>query len=224
MRRTWADPAPETQAAGAGDTFCAALTLAAAAGMPLAAAAEFAQTAADVVVHRPGTSVCATTDFTDRPAAVGEAELDGLVAGHRGAGRRVVFTNGCFDVLHRGHIAYLAQARRLGDVLVVAVNGDDGARRLKGPGRPVNPAADRAAVVAALSSVDHVVVFDEDSPVELIRRLRPDFYVKGGDYTEAMLDEAAVVRECGGQVRIVDYVPDHSTTAVIDRISSGAGP
>lgn len=225
--RTWADPAPEGQAAGAGDTFCAALTIAASAGLPLPVAAEFAQAAANVVVHRPGTAVCATADLAhraDRPTAVGWERLRELVAEHRAQGRRIVFTNGCFDVLHRGHIAYLAQARRLGDVLVVAVNGDAGARRLKGPGRPVNPAADRAAVVAALSSVDHVVVFDEDSPVELIRSLRPDCYVKGGDYTESMLTEAAEVRACGGEVRIVDYVPDHSTSAVIDRIASRAAP
>ncbi|MFC7614891.1 D-glycero-beta-D-manno-heptose 1-phosphate adenylyltransferase [Actinokineospora soli] len=226
--RTWADPAPEGQAAGAGDTFCAALTVAAAAGLPLPTAAEFAQTAADIVVHRPGTAVCTTDDLTSRlggrTAAVGEPELRARVAEHRAAGRRIVFTNGCFDVLHRGHIAYLTQARRLGDVLVVAVNGDASVRRLKGPGRPVNPAADRAEVLSALSCVDHVTVFDEDTPTELIRALRPDTYVKGGDYTESMLDEAAVVRACGGEVRIVDYVPDQSTTAVIDRIASRTGP
>ncbi|MGW5054026.1 D-glycero-beta-D-manno-heptose 1-phosphate adenylyltransferase [Actinokineospora sp. NPDC004072] len=226
--RTWADPAPESQAAGAGDTFCAALTVAAAAGLPLSTAAELAQTAADIVVHRPGTAVCTTDDLAARlgahhGAAVTAAELVALVADHRAAGRRVVFTNGCFDVLHRGHIAYLNQARRLGDVLVVAVNGDDSVRRLKGRGRPVNPAADRAEVLAALSCVDHVTVFDEDSPAALIRVLRPDCYVKGGDYTESMLDEAAVVRACGGEVRIVDYVPDQSTSAVIDRIVSRAG-
>ncbi|UVS79793.1 D-glycero-beta-D-manno-heptose 1-phosphate adenylyltransferase [Actinokineospora sp. UTMC 2448] len=226
--RTWAEPAPESQAAGAGDTFCAALTVAAAAGLPLSTAAELAQTAADIVVHRPGTSVCTTEDLAARlgahqGAAVAAAELADLVRAHRAQGRRVVFTNGCFDMLHRGHIAYLNQARRLGDVLVVAVNGDASVRRLKGDGRPVNPAADRAEVLAALSCVDHVTVFDEDSPAELIRLLRPDCYVKGGDYTESMLDEAAVVRECGGEVRIVDYVPDQSTSAVIDRIVSQAG-
>ena len=223
--RTWADPAPEGQAAGAGDTFCAALTVAAAAGVPLPTAAEFAQTAADVVVHRPGTAVCTTADLAarlgGRTAAVGADDVRERVAEHRAAGRRIVFTNGCFDVLHRGHIAYLTQARRLGDVLVVAVNGDASVRRLKGAGRPVNPAADRAEVLAALSCVDHVTVFDEDSPADLIRDLRPDCYVKGGDYTESMLDEAAVVRAYGGEVRIVDYVPDQSTSAVIDRIVSG---
>ncbi|GAA4436464.1 hypothetical protein GCM10023148_43060 [Actinokineospora soli] len=199
-----------------------------AAGLALPTAAGFAQTAADIVVHRPGTAVCTTDGLTSRlggrTAAVGEPELRARVAEHRAAGRRIVFTNGCFDVLHRGHIAYLTQARRLGDVLVVAVNGDASVRRLKGPGRPVNPAADRAEVLSALSCVDHVTVFDEDTPTELIRALRPDTYVKGGDYTESMLDEAAVVRACGGEVRIVDYVPDQSTTAVIDRIASRTGP
>ncbi|MGX7828454.1 D-glycero-beta-D-manno-heptose 1-phosphate adenylyltransferase [Actinokineospora sp. 24-640] len=225
--RTWADPAPESQAAGAGDTFCAALTIAAAAGLPLSTAAELAQAAADIVVHRPGTAVCTTADLVARlgihqGAAIGAQALGARVARDRAEGRRVVFTNGCFDVLHRGHVAYLTQARRLGDVLVVAVNGDASVRRLKGEGRPVNPAADRAEVLAALSCVDHVTVFDEDSPAELIRALRPDCYVKGGDYTESMLDEAAVVRACGGEVRIVDYVPDQSTSAVIDRIVTRA--
>jgi rfaE bifunctional protein nucleotidyltransferase chain/domain len=197
------------------------------AGLPLSTAAELAQAAADIVVHRPGTAVCTTADLVARlgvhqGAAIGAEALSARVARDRAEGRRVVFTNGCFDVLHRGHIAYLTQARRLGDVLVVAVNGDASVRRLKGEGRPVNPAADRAEVLAALSCVDHVTVFDEDSPVELIRALRPDCYVKGGDYTESMLDEAAVVRACGGEVRIVDYVPDQSTSAVIDRIVTRA--
>jgi rfaE bifunctional protein nucleotidyltransferase chain/domain len=145
-------------------------------------------------------------------------QLAAIVAEHRRAGRRIVFTNGCFDVLHRGHIAYLNQAKALGDVLVVGVNSDGSAARLKGPGRPVNPAADRAALLAALSCVDHVTVFGEDTPIELLRTLRPDVYAKGGDYSPDMLAETPVVRGYGGTVRILDYLADHSTTAVIDRI------
>jgi len=132
----------------------------------------------------------------------------------------VVFTNGCFDVLHRGHVAYLNQAKRLGDVLVVAVNSDASVRRLKGPGRPVNPVEDRAAVLAALSCVDYVVVFEEDSPAALIEAVRPDIYVKGGDYTLDMIPERALVEAIGGQVRVLDYVADRSTTAIIERIRS----
>jgi rfaE bifunctional protein nucleotidyltransferase chain/domain len=150
-------------------------------------------------------------------------ELAAAVAAHRAAGRRIVFTNGCFDVLHRGHIAYLNQAKRLGDVLVVAVNDDGSVRRLKGPGRPVNSASDRAAVLAALSCVDHVTTFATDTTAGLISRLRPDVYAKGGDYTPEMLPETPVVRACGGEVRILDYLPDRSTSAVIERIRGRVG-
>ena len=151
-------------------------------------------------------------------------DLERIVATHRAAGRRIVFTNGCFDVLHRGHTSYLRQARRLGDVLVVAVNGDASVRRLKGPGRPVNSASDRANVLAALECVDYVTVFDEDTPAALIRRLRPHVYAKGGDYTPEMLAETADVHAVGGEVAILDYVSDHSTTEIIGRIRSRPAP
>ncbi|MBB4958480.1 D-glycero-beta-D-manno-heptose 1-phosphate adenylyltransferase [Micromonospora polyrhachis] len=156
------------------------------------------------------------------PAAtvVDHAELTTLVAQHRQAGRNIVFTNGCFDVLHRGHVRYLDQARALGDLLVVAVNSDDSVRRLKGADRPVNPVEDRVAVLAALSCVDHVVVFAEDSPVALIETVRPDVYVKGGDYPPEMVPEAPLVRRLGGQVHTLGYVPDRSTSAIIERIRS----
>ncbi|GGM36618.1 bifunctional protein HldE [Longimycelium tulufanense] len=225
--RTWAEPAPAAHANGAGDTFVAAFTMAVAARLPPALAVELAQAAADVVVRRPATSVCSAAELADRlgsyrTAAVDADQLARLLAEHRAAGRRIVFTNGCFDVLHRGHVAYLNQAKRLGDVLVVAVNDDAGVARLKGPDRPVNPAADRAAVLAALSCVDHVVVFGEDTPAVLLERVRPDVYAKGGDYRAQALAEAELVRRLGGEVRILDYVPDHSTSALIRRIRAGA--
>jgi rfaE bifunctional protein nucleotidyltransferase chain/domain len=131
-----------------------------------------------------------------------------------------VFTNGCFDVLHRGHVGYLAEAGRLGDVLVVAVNSDASVRRLKGAGRPVNPVEDRVAVLAALGSVDHVVVFDEDSPRDLIALVRPDLYVKGGDYPPELIPEASLVHRLGGEVRALEYLPDRSTSRIIERIRS----
>lgn len=223
--RTWAQPAAVSQTTGAGDTFVAALTLAATAGMPWTAAVEVAQAAADVVVRRPGTVACTAEQLQrrlqrDRDAALSREGLAAQVAEHRSVGRRVVFTNGCFDVLHRGHVAYLNQAKRQGDVLVVGVNSDASVARLKGPDRPVNPAADRCAVLAGLSCVDHVTVFDEDTPAELLRLLQPEVYAKGGDYTAQMLSETEVVEAYGGQVRILDYVADHSTAAVIDRIRS----
>lgn len=236
--RTRAQAAVDSHTSGAGDAFVAAITLARCAGLPWTFAAELAQAAADVAVAELGTGVCDTQSLTaylggylgrrpspaaGRPAQViGARELEAAVAAHRAAGRRTVFTNGCFDVLHRAHIASLEEAKRLGDVLIVAVNSDDSVHRLKGPGRPVNPAEDRAAVLASLECVDHVTVFDDDTPVELLRRLRPDLYVKGGDYSPEMLAEAPVVESYGGQVRTVRYVPGHSTTAVIERIVAAA--
>jgi rfaE bifunctional protein nucleotidyltransferase chain/domain len=146
------------------------------------------------------------------------AELASVVADHRAAGRRIVCTNGCFDVLHRGHVAYLDQARALGDVLVVGVNDDAGVRRLKGPGRPINTAADRAAVLAALASVTVVSVFTGETATELVEQVRPDVYVKGGDYAGAVLPEAAVVARYGGRVALLDYVAGRSTSAIVSRI------
>ena len=134
------------------------------------------------------------------------------------AGRRVVFTNGCFDLLHRGHIRYLEQARALGDLLVVAINSDASVRRLKGTERPVRDEAARCYVLAALAMVDAVVVFDQDTPLELIRALRPDVLVKGGDYTEATIVGANELREWGGQVVVVPLTPGHSTTSTIERL------
>ncbi|MGO4237577.1 D-glycero-beta-D-manno-heptose 1-phosphate adenylyltransferase [Pseudarthrobacter sp. YAF2] len=226
--RTWARPAAEKQASGAGDTFVAALTLARAAGLPLTASLDLAQSAADVVVHQPGTSVCSTAQlsrylkaFAD--AALGEDELERQLELHRAQGQRIVLTNGCFDVLHSGHTRYLNQAKQLGDILVVALNSDESVRRLKGAGRPINSVADRAAVVAALSCVDYVTVFDTPTAVPLIRRLRPEVYAKGGDYTPGMLAETPAVEEYGGRVAILDYVAERSTTAVVNRIRDGEG-
>lgn len=225
--RTPASPRAEKQAAGAGDTFVAALTLARAAGVPLPVAASLAQAAADVVVQRFGTSVCSTDELVEHlgvgGSAVEEETLLRRLEADRAAGRRIVLTNGCFDVLHRGHTTYLSEAARLGDVLVVAVNSDRSVRRLKGPERPVNGEADRAGVIAALSCVSYVTVFDTDTPIPLLERVRPDVYAKGGDYSADTLPEAAVVRGYGGEVHILGYVPSQSTTEVLARIRARAG-
>ncbi|SCF39106.1 rfaE bifunctional protein, domain II [Micromonospora viridifaciens] len=227
-RRSHSTPVPASHAVGAGDAYLAAMTLALAAEASLPTAAQLAQLAATITVSDTGTCVCRREDLLDalgtgtdsagHPTLVEAEELTTLVAEHRRADRSIVFTNGCFDVLHPGHVRYLTQARALGDLLIVAVNSDGSVRRLKGPDRPVNPVEDRAALLAALECVDHVVVFEEDSPAKLIEAVRPDVYVKGGDYPPEMVPEAPLVRRLGGQVRTLGYVPDRSTSAIIDRI------
>ena len=138
----------------------------------------------------------------------------------REAGGRLVFTNGCFDLLHPGHVSYLRAARSLGDALVVGLNSDASIRKLKGSARPVVPEADRATVLEALESVDTVVIFDEDTPVRLLRELEPAVYVKGGDYRIEDLPEAGVASEIGAEVKILPFESGYSTTALIEKIKS----
>lgn len=151
------------------------------------------------------------------PSAMILERADLLARYARPRQERLVFTNGCFDILHRGHVEYLAAARALGDLLVVAVNSDDSVCRLKGPARPINPAADRAAVLAALRSVDVVTIFDEDTPRALIAELLPDVLVKGGDYAVADVVGAREVEAAGGRVCIAPLLPGRSTTAILQR-------
>ncbi|HZU48959.1 MAG TPA: D-glycero-beta-D-manno-heptose 1-phosphate adenylyltransferase [Mycobacterium sp.] len=219
--RTAAQRAPEENCAGAGDTFAAAMTVGLLQGMSAEQATDYGQRAADVVTAQPGTSVCSRAELDERMVSGVPISSDALarrVARHRSAGHRIVFTNGCFDVLHRGHVAYLKQAKGAGDVLIVAINSDESVRRLKGWTRPINNEIDRAAVLGELSCVDYVTVFDDDTPASLIQLLRPDIYVKGGDYTADMLPETPVVRSYGGEVRTLGYVANHSTTETIARI------
>lgn len=232
--RTWTRPVPHSQACGAGDSFTAAFALALAAHADIPVAAEAAQAAAQVVTGRDGTSTCSIDDLREHIAETTTrlepaTELTERVAFHRRRGRRVVFTNGCFDLLHRGHIDLLNRAKALGDVLVVGLNSDASMRGLKGADRPINRLEDRAQVLAALSAVDHLTWFDQPTAEELIRELRPDVYVKGGDYTREMLPEAPHVEVYGGTVTILPYLDDRSTTALIARIrdtaaTASAGP
>ena len=139
---------------------------------------------------------------------------------YRAQGRRIVLTNGCFDILHRGHIALLNQARTLGDVLIVGVNSDDSIRRVKGSGRPINKLEDRLQVLSALGCVDHVIAFHEDTSIALVRAARPHVFVKGGSYTKETLPEASAVEECGGTLHLLPYLAESSTTRLIERISN----
>ena len=153
------------------------------------------------------------------------AEAEHRCAEWRAAGRTVVFTNGHFDLLHLGHVDVLQRARALGDVLVVGLNSDASTQQLKGPQRPIVPQAERAAVLAALACVDLVVIFDELTASRLVAALRPDIYVKGGDWgQEREPPEAAVARSYGGEVRFLPYLPGHSTSALIQTILDRFAP
>ncbi|RYG37300.1 D-glycero-beta-D-manno-heptose 1-phosphate adenylyltransferase [bacterium] len=135
-------------------------------------------------------------------------------------GRRLVFTNGVFDILHAGHVRYLAQARALGNLLIVGVNADATVGKLKGPTRPVNPLEDRMAVLEALRAVDAAVAFSEDTPVEIIAWLRPEIHVKGGDYDIEAMPETPLVRSYGGEVVLMPFLEGRSTTAILGRVAS----
>ena len=203
---------------GAGDAFAAAAVAALADGASAAdAVAGAVERAASFVADG------AAGAFADRlrpaprdPNPGRTAGTLGLVDAARARGRRVVLAGGCFDLLHAGHVAYLEAARELGDLLVVAVNGDDSVRALKGAGRPIVPAEDRARVVASLRCVDAVEVFEESTPEAVIRRLRPDVFAKGGDYDEANLPEAPLVRALGGTVAILPLLGGRSSTRLVD--------
>lgn len=138
----------------------------------------------------------------------------------RSQGKTVVFTNGCFDILHIGHVSYLEAAKKLGDVLIVGVNSDDSVRRLKGASRPVNSELDRAALLSALRAVDYACIFEEDTPLNLITLLRPDILVKGGDYTPETIVGGDIVRGHGGSVVVLPFVEGKSTSLIIERINA----
>ncbi len=147
-------------------------------------------------------------------------ELNRTVEEIKKSGRRLVSTNGCFDILHVGHVRFLNAARALGDVLIVGVNTDASVRKLKGPARPINNENDRAEILANLNSVDFVCLFDEDTPVEFLQIVQPDVHAKGGDYKTTDLAETPIVESFGGRMEIIDLVPGKSTTCIVDKISS----
>ena len=211
---------------GAGDTAAAVLGVALGAGLPVLDCARLANVAASLAVAKSGTAavsgpelaLAAAQDSTDGGVLTAD-RLALAVAASRETGERIVFTNGCFDILHAGHVAYLQQARQLGDRLIVAVNSDASVARIKGPERPVNTLARRMQVLAGLKSVDWVVSFDEDTPEPLLDRFRPDVLVKGGDYERHQVVGADFVACYGGEVQVLDRVEDCSTTAIIDRLA-----
>ncbi|KOT86776.1 D-beta-D-heptose 1-phosphate adenosyltransferase [Streptomyces sp. NRRL F-5755] len=211
---------------GAGDCFAATAAAALADGaLPEEAVQRaVAEAAAFVAAGGAGNRALWRTAPVERPAAARPADPFELARSVRARGGTVVATGGCFDLLHAGHVGLLESARRIGDCLIVCVNSDASVTRLKGPGRPLTRAADRTRVLAGLGSVDAVAVFEEDSPVELLRRLRPDVWVKGGDYSVDALPEAATLREWGGQALVLPYLDGRSTTALARRAARAAAP
>jgi D-beta-D-heptose 7-phosphate kinase / D-beta-D-heptose 1-phosphate adenosyltransferase len=209
---------------GAGDTAVAVLSLALAAQAPLVAAARLANAAAGVAVGHVGAVAVDAGDIRAALTALppskvlGRAELSTRCASWRLSGKRIVFTNGCFDLLHAGHLALLESAARLGDVLVLAINSDASVRRLKGAERPLVPQAERAALLAALSFVDAVTVFDEDTPLEVLGGVLPHVLVKGQDYRMEEVVGRELVEANGGRVALVPLVPEKSTSALVERI------
>jgi len=217
---------------GAGDTVVAVLSAMLAMGADFEAAMRAANAAAAVVVGKRGTATLSVAELRSRilPAASLAPEekivfdwalLDEHLADWRKQGLRIGFTNGCFDLLHPGHVRLLAGARAACDRLVLGLNGDASVTRLKGEGRPVQNVQARAEVLAALEAVDLVVVFDEDTPVELIARVKPTVLIKGGDYSREQVVGREIVEALGGEVILIDLVPGHSTTSMVERSRNG---
>jgi D-beta-D-heptose 7-phosphate kinase / D-beta-D-heptose 1-phosphate adenosyltransferase len=209
---------------GAGDTAIAVLALALAGGVPLGEAAELANAAAGVAVCQVGAVAVSAASIRDALASHPEGkllsrhDLAARAATWRSQGKRIVFTNGCFDLLHAGHLALLGHAAQLGDVLVLAINSDASVRRLKGPDRPLVPQGERAALLAALASVDAVTIFDEDTPLETLQVVRPNVLVKGGDYQPKEVVGRELVEAGGGRIEIVPLTPERSTSSLVERI------
>ena len=213
---------------GAGDTVIAVMAGCLSAGLPLSESAHFANQAAGIVVAKLGTAsvtprelgaaIAPSTQASGNSGVVTESDLLIEVDRLRSLGQRIVMTNGCFDILHPGHVTYLQQAAAEGDVLVVAVNDDESVRRLKGPSRPINPTQDRMAVLAALGCVDFVVSFSEDTPARLIEAVGPHVLVKGGDYEVAQIAGHESVLASGGRVITLDFLAGHSTSEMLARL------
>jgi D-beta-D-heptose 7-phosphate kinase/D-beta-D-heptose 1-phosphate adenosyltransferase len=213
---------------GAGDTAIAVLAMSLGAGAPLLDAARIANAAAGIAVEQIGTAAVVLENIRDAlmdlPATkiFGVDELEEKAQSWRMSGKRIVFTNGCFDLLHAGHLMLLNEAAKLGDILLLAINSDASVRRLKGGSRPVVPQADRAALLSALSCVDAVTIFDDDTPLEILKRIRPHILVKGGDYSLENVVGRDLLEEGGGRVVLIPSMPDRSTSDLVERIKSGS--
>jgi D-beta-D-heptose 7-phosphate kinase/D-beta-D-heptose 1-phosphate adenosyltransferase len=221
------------EVSGAGDTMVAVLAAGMAVGLPLERSVRVANIAASAVCAKAGTAVLTGAELLDAVLHVGAGsvrpgkvlasyhEAARMASMHRRDGRRVAFANGCFDLLHAGHVHVLQEARAAADALIVAINSDESTRRLKGPGRPVQSESDRADVLASLACVDGVVIFAEDTPLELILTVRPDLIVKGGDYSAEDVVGSTEAKSWGGKTKIVELLEGRSTTRLLERRGPG---
>jgi len=211
---------------GAGDTVIAVLGAAISAGAKIFDAMKLANLAAGLVVGKLGAATVSSTELqaalknhaTIDDGVIDEQQLELLISKAKFNGERIVFTNGCFDILHAGHVTYLQQAKQLGDRLIVAINDDASVKRLKGESRPINNVEQRMAVLSSLGMVDWVTSFSDDTPERLLQKIKPDILVKGGDYTPEQVVGANLVRAYGGDVRVLGCIKNLSTSAIIDRI------
>jgi D-beta-D-heptose 7-phosphate kinase / D-beta-D-heptose 1-phosphate adenosyltransferase len=211
---------------GAGDTVISTLATALAAGESLPHAVALSNLAAGIVIGKLGTAAISAPELRravqreqgSERGVLGLEQLSVALEDARAHGERIVFTNGCFDIIHAGHVGYLEEARRLGDRLIVAINDDASVTRLKGPGRPINSVERRMAVLAGLGAVDWVLCFAEDTPEALLQVIRPDVLVKGGDYRVDQVVGADIVQAYGGEVRVLNFVESCSTTAIVQKI------
>jgi len=211
---------------GAGDTVISILAASLATGQSLEQAMALSNLGAGIVVSKLGTATATVPELMQAKhsiegfsrGVVSAETLEDLLVNAKQLGEKIVFTNGCFDILHPGHVSYLQQARQLGDRLIVAVNDDDSVKRLKGDDRPINNVQRRMSVLAALECIDWVIPFSEDTPVNVIKKIKPSVIVKGGDYTPDQVVGADIVKQYGGEVKILNFVDGHSTTDIINRI------
>ena len=211
---------------GAGDTVLASLGFALANNLNIDDAIEFSNLAAGVVVGKVGSATASINEIIDYESSLNKLssekhiksieEIKTLTKDYKAQGKKIIFTNGCFDLLHYGHIRYLEASKNLGDILIIGLNSDKSIKKIKGNDRPINSEGDRAYLIAALESVDFVVIFDEETPLELIKLIAPDILVKGGDYK----DKKVVGQEIVDELRIIDFVPGKSTSNIINKIKN----
>ena len=206
---------------GAGDTVVACISVFLDLGLDIDNAVYFANMAAGVVVGKLGTAPITLSELTyaingtHSSKVISINNITDIIKREKSFNKKIVFTNGCFDILHKGHVTYLKKAKSLGDILILGLNSDDSVKRLKGESRPVNKESDRASVLEALECIDYIVIFTEDTPLNLIKTVMPDILVKGGDYKV----EEVVGREYAKEVKIIDFVTGYSTTSTINKLN-----